>query len=577
MSLLLAATWGRMLTDGIGEWVVHGLSVICLIQYVLYTLRVANTTRDLSIAQKHLAEVEDELQSARRERSIAKQENHLLRGFVGNSDPKRAVQGLLKNLIPNSEKGFAGYIELHPEGPQLTTKFGWDLESETDYQIPEQILSRLSNGEYVQLTDRDLPRCGLFGWFTPAQKRLLTELYFFPIRTKSELFAVLITTHLMPAGASQTQQTELLNRLLEVVAITAERVRKFEDHRQQLRWTSDMLELHAMADMKYSTPVQMIQVFLENLVRMTGSDRGSLYFISQGLLRTDHEPLTPWVTAGESLQVGVRNVRGQLESYLIEEYQDATELTVLGRDKLKQIPAGDLVGGFLLIPLVHNSTVIGVICLSRNTAEEYVGTNEQLAAWAGEFLSTRIVRTINQANVEKEARQDGLTGLANRRTFDQSIARELATAAQTGTECSLIMLDLDRFKLVNDNYGHPAGDQVLRRAAQILREQTQKIRNSDRILCARYGGEEMAVLLPGVGLAGALRIAESIRLAIEHQPIQLEQSVLHVTASSGIACFPQHGSNSEELIAAADSGLYAAKENGRNRVEIPQGSRIIAD
>lgn len=87
----------------------------------------------------------------------------------------------------------------------------------------------------------------------------------------------------------------------------------------------------------------------------------------------------------------------------------------------------------------------------------------------------------------------------------------------------------------------------------------------------------MAVLLPGVGLAGALRIAESIRLAIEHQPIQLEQSVLHVTASSGIACFPQHGSNSEELIAAADSGLYAAKENGRNRVEIPQGTRIIAD
>jgi diguanylate cyclase (GGDEF)-like protein len=377
----------------------------------------------------------------------------------------------------------------------------------------------------------------------------------------------------MPAGATQAQQIELMHRLLDVVAVTAERVRKLEDHRQQLRWTSDMLELHALADVKYPNPVQMVQVFLENLARMTGSDRAAVYFVGQGAAKPDSEPRVPWVTAGDSLQIGVRSVRSQVESYLINEYQHLTSLAVLDQDRLKNVPAGVLVGGVMLIPLVHNTTAIGMICLSRANSEDYSSTNEQLSAWAGEFLSTRIVRTIAQANVEKEARQDGLTGLANRRTFDQVIARELSLASQNGTECSLILLDLDRFKSVNDTYGHPAGDQVLRKTAQVLREQTQKIRNSDRILCARYGGEEMAVLLPGVGLAGALRIAESIRKAIQGLPIPLDEIVLNVTASSGIASYPQHGMTVEDVIAAADSGLYAAKENGRNRVEVPQATR----
>lgn len=572
MNPLLATTWGQIFTDGVGDWIVHGLSIVLLIQYVMYSIRLASANRDLSIAQGTLSEVEEELQDARRERSIAKQENHLLRGFVGNTEPKRAVQGLLKSLVPNSERGFAGYIEVTAEGHQLAVKFGWDLEATSDPQIPDALLAKLSEGEFVELTERELPRSGMLAWFTPTQKRALTGLYLFPVRANMELIAVLVTTQLIPAGATVTQQIDLMHRLLEVVAATADRVRKLEDHRQQLRWTSDMLELHALADVKYSNPVQMVQVFLENLARMTVSDRGAVYFVGQSATRGDSDIRTPWVTAGESLQIAVRNVRSQVESYLVNDFQSSTRLEVIDRERLKRVPAGVLVGGVLLIPLVHNSTVIGMICLSCPTGAEYNSTNVQLATWAGEFLSTRIVRTIAQANVEKEARQDGLTGLANRRVFDQVISRELTHAAQNGTECSLILLDLDRFKSVNDTYGHQAGDQVLRRTAQLLREQTQKVRNSDRILCARYGGEEMAVLLPGVGLAGAVRIAESIREALQDQPVPVEGTVLNVTASSGIACYPQHGSSVDEIIAAADSGLYAAKENGRNRVEVPHAT-----
>jgi len=570
MDILLATSWSKYITDGIGEWIVHGLSLVCLIQYVLYSIRLAHTSRDLALIQKQLAEVEEELQGARKERSIARQENHLLRGFVSTSDPKRAIQGLLKSFIPNSEKGFAGYLDVTADGIELTNKFGWDLEHADRIEIPSSLYVRLENGEYIHLGERELPRSGLLTWFTPAQKRLLTDLFLFPVRINSELIAIVATTHLTPPGATQSQQIDLMGRLLEVVSATADRVRKLEDNRQQLRWTSDMLELHALADMKYASPVQMTQIFLENLARMTGSDRGAVYFVGPSSQRSDAEAPSPWVTTGESLSIGIRNVRSQIEGFLVTSYQGTLDLVTLSGDRLNSIPSGDLVGGVMLIPLVHNSSTIGLICLSRTADDDYNGTNQQLAEWAGEFLSTRIVRTITQANVEKEARQDGLTGLANRRTFDQVISKELGIASQTGSECSLILMDLDRFKSVNDTYGHLAGDQVLRRTAQLLKEQTQKIRNSDRILCARYGGEEMAILLPGVGLAGALRIAESIRLAIQGQPIPIEQTVLNVTASSGIACFPQHGTTVEELIASADSGLYAAKENGRNRVDIPQ-------
>ena len=120
--------------------------------------------------------------------------------------------------------------------------------------------------------------------------------------------------------------------------------------------------------------------------------------------------------------------------------------------------------------------------------------------------------------------------------------------------------------MINDHHGHQAGDEVLRVIARSLREQVGRMRMGERSLLARYGGEELAILLPGVGTAGALRVAEELRAAIECLAIVFGDKRLAVTVSIGVASCPLHGMGSTELVEAADVALYRAKSEGRNRV-----------
>jgi diguanylate cyclase (GGDEF)-like protein len=173
--------------------------------------------------------------------------------------------------------------------------------------------------------------------------------------------------------------------------------------------------------------------------------------------------------------------------------------------------------------------------------------------------------TAANAQLERISRVDSLTGVHNRRSFDAAIEDEWRRAVRLGTPLSLMILDLDRFKEFNDLYGHPSGDECLRRVAHLLRDSLQRV--SD--LVARYGGEEFVVILPNTWLAGAADLAERIRagvqgLAITHAA-EAERGV--VTVSLGIACMvPTPGSESSTLIEAADAALYRAKREGRNRV-----------
>ncbi len=173
--------------------------------------------------------------------------------------------------------------------------------------------------------------------------------------------------------------------------------------------------------------------------------------------------------------------------------------------------------------------------------------------------------TAANAQLEQISKFDSLTGVHNRRSFDAAIEDEWRRAVRLGTPLSLMILDLDRFKGFNDLYGHPAGDECLRRVAQLLRDSLQRV--SD--LVARYGGEEFVVILPNTWLAGAADLAERIRAGVQGLAIThaagTEGAV--VTVSLGIACMvPTPGSGSGTLIEAADAALYRAKREGRNRV-----------
>ncbi|HKC21773.1 MAG TPA: diguanylate cyclase [Gaiellaceae bacterium] len=165
--------------------------------------------------------------------------------------------------------------------------------------------------------------------------------------------------------------------------------------------------------------------------------------------------------------------------------------------------------------------------------------------------------------VERQALVDGLTGLANRRQCEETLAAELARLERFGGPLAIVVADLDWFKDVNDRFGHPSGDAVLRELAQLLQE---TVRDVD--LAGRWGGEEFMVILPGTDLAGGAQVAERIRVALAGRIVlSADGTPIPVTASFGVAATPP-ASTAAELFSAADAALYEAKRNGKNRVEI---------
>jgi diguanylate cyclase (GGDEF)-like protein len=165
------------------------------------------------------------------------------------------------------------------------------------------------------------------------------------------------------------------------------------------------------------------------------------------------------------------------------------------------------------------------------------------------------------AEVERLATIDGLTGVANRRTFENALHREVARAGRTSQPLSLVVLDIDHFKSVNDTLGHQAGDEVLRHVGAALASHAREVD-----LAARYGGEEFCVLLPACPPDDAMAVAERLRGAIAEY-----SGPTAVTVSAGVATLPFDAATDTALVAAADQALYRAKSGGRDRTVAAAG------
>jgi diguanylate cyclase (GGDEF)-like protein len=180
-------------------------------------------------------------------------------------------------------------------------------------------------------------------------------------------------------------------------------------------------------------------------------------------------------------------------------------------------------------------------------------------------LLTLVAILMRVHRLQQHALFDAVTGLRNHRYFQVRLRDELKRAERHARSTALILLDLDDFKKVNDRFGHAAGDEVLRQVGQVLE---RNARAAD-VVC-RYGGEEMAVILPETTLADALVVAERLRQAVE--AVRLGERTLSI--SIGVACYPEHAGNTDELIAAADAAMYRAKHAGKNCVRNASSEKI---
>ncbi len=225
-------------------------------------------------------------------------------------------------------------------------------------------------------------------------------------------------------------------------------------------------------------------------------------------------------------------------------------------------------GSVAVLPLIRNRKLIGSLNLGsydweRFKAESSTDFLEHLAAVLSVCLETAEIRE----RLRFIGLTDGLTGVNNRRFFDQRLLEEVERARRGNAELGFLFIDLDHFKVINDTHGHQVGDDVLRAVARIIREQ---LRTVDVV--ARYGGEEFAVVLAQADLALSIEIAERIRKRIEAWHYETEDDEFNVTASIGIATTQDmDASDSVEalahhLVEAADDAVYRAKESGRNRV-----------
>lgn len=174
--------------------------------------------------------------------------------------------------------------------------------------------------------------------------------------------------------------------------------------------------------------------------------------------------------------------------------------------------------------------------------------------------------------MESEANFDTLTGLPNRRSFEEKLAAELEKVGSHPHSLALLMIDFDYFKSINDAFGHQAGDEVLKTLAAHLNECLPASVQPSQAVCARYGGDEFSVILPGCGTAEARQFAESLRARIEGLQLEFSGSRCPLSISIGVAVIPRHTSAPEDLFELADRALYRAKTNGRNRVCEPSGT-----
>jgi two-component system cell cycle response regulator len=213
-----------------------------------------------------------------------------------------------------------------------------------------------------------------------------------------------------------------------------------------------------------------------------------------------------------------------------------------------------------VLPLLVKDEVVGTFTVAARRSGAFPGDRREMLGVIANQVAISLQNGRMYQVLEEQATTDGLTGLVNHRTFQERFSAMLGRADRHKFRVSMLLTDIDHFKKINDTYGHPTGDQVLKRVAAILKASARKID-----IVARYGGEEFAIVLEGTDRAGARQLAERIREEVAAESFESAKGPFKATLSLGVSVYPDDARVKQEIISRADQALYAAKHGGRNR------------
>ncbi len=410
-----------------------------------------------------------------------------------------------------------------------------------------------------------------------------------PLRVKSEVIGVIYCDSTTRADPFHRKDLLLFEALSHQAAIAIDNARltedlrkkqqKLEEANEELRDRSTRLQIakehldRKVAELEALNAVSkgmnmvsdrdsVLQLILEKMVDLLKAERGSVLLCNE---ETDYMdvgavlgmPKNSKPKEGPKLKIG-EGIAGQalkLGSAVIapEGHRNASFKSLVDRDRN--------IRSLLCVPLLHNDRRIGVINITNKQGGANFEESDKPLAMT---LAKQAAITIESARLYNEAIFDGLTNLNVHRYFQVWLDKEFQRTKRFNAPLSLVMIDIDNFKAVNDNYGHQFGDVILQEVADLVRK---SVRSID--LAARYGGEEFAVILPETDEEGARVFAERLRIKIAQAKYCYQETVLPVTVSMGIATFPRHkAENKDQLIRFADRALYYSKATGKNKVSL---------